>query len=136
MNKTPVHSQIDPLRRRWLQALVASPLVAGATAPSPARAAIKTSARIVIAGSGLGGISVANRLAKMLDGAKITIIDRKEEHNYQPGYTLVATGVWPVDKVRDRNADFQPAGIEWVKDMVAGFDPVVNTVITAGGQRI
>lgn len=136
MNKTPVHSQIDPLRRRWLQALVASPLVAGATAPSPARAAIKTSARIVIAGSGLGGISVANRLAKMLDGAKITIIDRKEEHNYQPGYTLVATGVWPVDKVRDRNANFQPAGIEWVKDMVAGFDPVVNTVITAGGQRI
>lgn len=136
MSKTPVHSQIDPLRRRWLQALVAAPLVAGATAPSPARAAIKTSARIVIAGSGLGGISVANRLAKMLDGAKITIIDRKEEHNYQPGYTLVATGVWPVDKVRDRNADFQPAGIEWVKDMVAGFDPVANTVITAGGQRI
>jgi sulfide:quinone oxidoreductase len=36
----------------------------------------------------------------MLDGAKITIVDRKEEHNYQPGYTLVATGVWPVDKVR------------------------------------
>ncbi|MDO8388085.1 MAG: FAD/NAD(P)-binding oxidoreductase [Polaromonas sp.] len=136
MNKTPVHSQIDPLRRRWLQALVAAPLVAGASAPSPARAAVKTSARIVIAGSGLGGISVANRLAKMLDGAKITIIDRKEEHNYQPGYTLVATGVWPVDKVRDRNADFQPAGIEWVKDMVAGFDPVANTVITAGGQRI
>jgi sulfide:quinone oxidoreductase len=54
---------------------------------------------------------VANRLSKMLDGAKITIVDRKEEHNYQPGYTLVATGVWPVDKVRDRNADFQPAGV-------------------------
>lgn len=96
----------------------------------------KTSAHIVIAGSGLGGIAVANRLSKMLDGAKITIVDRKEEHNYQPGYTLVATGVWPVDKVRDRNADYQPAGVEWVKDMVAGFDPATNTVLTAGGQRI
>ncbi|MDO9134354.1 NAD(P)/FAD-dependent oxidoreductase [Hydrogenophaga sp.] len=136
MKNTPVLSTIDPARRRWLQAMAAAPLVAGAAAPLPARAALKTNARIVIAGSGLGGIAVANRLAQLLDGAKITIVDRKEEHNYQPGYTLVATGVWPVAKVRDRNADFQPAGIEWVKDMVAGFDPVANTVVTAGGQRI
>ena len=114
-------SGMDPSRRRWLQALTAAPVLAGAAAgPAPARAAVKTSARIVIAGSGLGGIAVANRLSRMLDGAKITIIDRKEEHNYQPGYTLVATGVWPVEKVRDRNADYQPAGVEWVKDMVAG----------------
>ncbi|MDM7944594.1 MAG: FAD/NAD(P)-binding oxidoreductase [Hydrogenophaga sp.] len=136
MNNRPAPSSIDPARRRWLQALAAAPLATGATAPLPARAAIKTNARIVIAGSGLGGIAVANRLAQALDGAKITIVDRKEEHNYQPGYTLVATGVWPVAKVRDRNADFQPAGIEWVKDMVASFDPAANTITTAGGQRI
>lgn len=136
MKNTPVLSTIDPARRRWLQAMAAAPLVAGAAAPLPARAALKTNARIVIAGSGLGGIAMANRLARLLDGAKITIVDRKEEHNYQPGYTLVATGVWPVAKVRDRNADFLPAGIEWVKDMVADFDPVANTVVTAGGQRI
>lgn len=136
MSNTPALSQIDPGRRRWLQAMAAAPLVAGATAPGPARAAVKTNARIVIAGSGLGGIAVANRLSKLLDGAKITIIDRKEEHNYQPGYTLVATGVWPVDKVRDRNADYQPSGIEWVKDMAAGFEPGANTVVTASGRRI
>lgn len=123
----------QPTRRALLGAAALAPL---ATAAPPARAMFKTSAHIVIAGSGLGGIAVANRLSKMLDGAKITIVDRKEEHNYQPGYTLVATGVWPVDKVRDRNADYQPAGVEWVKDMVAGFDPATNTVVTAGGQRI
>lgn len=129
--------RMDPARRRWLQALAATPALAGVVAaPVPARAAVKTSARIVIAGSGLGGIAVANRLAGMLDGARITVVDRKEEHNYQPGYTLVATGVWPVEKVRDRNADFLPANVEWVKDMVAGFDPAANTVVTAGGQRI
>jgi sulfide:quinone oxidoreductase len=123
----------QPTRRALLGAAALAPL---ATAALPARAMFKTSAHIVIAGSGLGGIAVANRLSKMLDGAKITIVDRKEEHNYQPGYTLVATGVWPVDKVRDRNADYQPAGVEWVKDMVAGFDPATNTLVTAGGQRI
>ena len=137
MNETCTLPGMDRARRRWLQALAAAPALAGAAAaPVPARAAVKTSARIVIAGSGLGGIAVANRLSKMLDGARITIVDRKEEHNYQPGYTLVATGVWPVDKVRDRNADYQPAGVDWVKDMVAGFDPAANTVVTAGGQRI
>ena len=122
-----------PTRRALLGAAAVAPLASGAP---PARAVGKTSARIVIAGSGLGGIAVANRLSRLLDGAKITIIDRKEEHNYQPGYTLVATGVWPVEKVRDRNADYQPAGVEWVKDMVADFDPATNTVVTAGGQRI
>ncbi|MBN9424918.1 MAG: NAD(P)/FAD-dependent oxidoreductase [Burkholderiales bacterium] len=126
----------QPARRRWLRSAAALPLVTAASgAPAPA-AAQKTSAHIVIAGSGLGGIAVANRLSKMLDGAKITIIDRKEEHNYQPGYTLVATGVWPIGKVREHNAEFHPAGAEWIKDMVTEFDPASNTVVTAGGQRV
>lgn len=51
-------------------------------------------------------------------------------------YTLVATGIWPLEKVSDRNADLLPGRVEWVKDMVAGFDPDANTVLTAGGQRI
>jgi sulfide:quinone oxidoreductase len=103
----------------------------------PARAArVATQAHIVIAGSGLGGIAVANRLAGLLDGARITIVDAKEEHNYQPGYTLVASGVWPVDKVRDRNADFQPAGVNWVREAVAAFDPASNSLTTTSGQRI
>lgn len=118
------------------RALLGTAALAPLLPTAPAAAAYKTSAHIVIAGSGLGGIAVASRLAKMLDGARITIVDRKEEHNYQPGYTLVASGVWPVSKVRDRNADFQPEGVEWVKDMVAAFDPAANTVTTAGGQRI
>lgn len=136
MTNIQIDPAIDTKRRHWLQALVAGSVVASSTAPKSAKAAIKTSARIVIAGSGLGGIALANRLSRMLDGVKIIIIDRKEEHNYQPGYTLVASGVWPVSKVRDRNADFLPAGVEWVKDMVAQFDPVANTVVTASGQRI
>ena len=93
-------------------------------------------ARIVIVGSGLGGIAVANRLRAMLSGARLTLIDKKEVHNYQPGYTLVATGVWPVSKVIDRNADFHPAGVEWIKDMVAAFEPAANTVVTTSGQRV
>src|SRR5690606_12191943 len=91
---------------------------------------------IVIAGSGAGGLAIASRLSRELDGAKITIVDRKEVHNYQPGYTLVATGIWPVGKVSDRNADLIPAGVDWVREMVAEFDPESNTVTTDAGTRI
>ena len=127
----------DPARRRWIAALGIAPAATGlAVSPRRAAAAVKTGARIVIAGSGLGGIAVANRLSSMLDGAKITIVDRKEEHNYQPGYTLVGSGVWPVDKVSDRNADFHPSGVEWVREMVRGFDPAANAIETESGRRI
>lgn len=122
-------------RRTWLAGTSGAAALALASAPARATRTA-TKAHIVIAGSGLAGIAVAHRLQGMLDGAKITLIDAKEVHNYQPGFTLVASGVWPVNKVIDRNADLQPAGIEWVKDMVAGFDPAANTVTTAGGQRI
>lgn len=128
----------DLERRRWLRALALAPAggAAATAAAGPARATTKTSAHVVIVGSGLGGIAVAHRLTRLLDGVRITIIDRKEAHNYQPGYTLVATGVWPVDKVQDLNADYQPAGVQWIRDMVVGFEPADNTVVTAGGQRV
>jgi sulfide:quinone oxidoreductase len=143
MSQTPetpcVAPDVDETRRRLLFGASVLPVVAGSgltVAAQPAQASLKTSARIVIAGSGLGGLAIANRLSRELDGAKITIIDRKEIHNYQPGYTLVATGIWPVGKVSDRNADLVPAGVEWVREMVAEFDPEANAVVTDSGKRI
>ncbi len=130
----------DPSRRRWLQGVGAAGLAAGGAALAPVdaarAAAIRTKAHIVVAGSGLGGLAVAHRLSRMLDGAKITVVDAKKEHHYQPGYTLVATGVWPVSKVRDANASFMPAGVEWVQEMVAEFDPAANAIVTTSGKRI
>ncbi len=134
--RSPELAEIDPERRRLLLGASALPLAAGAgLSLAPARAqgaALRTSARIVIAGSGLAGVAAANRLARELDGARITIVDRKEIHNYQPGYTLVATGVWPVEKVSDRNVDLIPPGVEWVREMVAEFDAEKNAVVTDG----
>ncbi len=125
-------------RREWM--LGAATIGAGTVLAAHARSAraerVKTNARIVIAGSGLGGLAVANRLARSLDGAHITIVDAKTEHNYQPGYTLVATGIWPISKVRDENATFVPQGVDWVQEAVAAFDPQANQVQTTGGRKI
>ncbi|MBW7923372.1 MAG: NAD(P)/FAD-dependent oxidoreductase [Burkholderiaceae bacterium] len=127
-----------PGRRAWM--LGAATLGAGAAvaghAPRVRAERVKSSARIVIAGSGLGGLAVANRLAASLDGARITIVDAKTEHNYQPGYTLVATGIWPMSKVRSENASFVPPGVDWVQEAVAAFDPQANQLQTIGGRKI
>lgn len=125
-------------RRAWLTGVAgASAVAAAGLQPATARAARQASqAHIVIAGSGLAGIALAHRLSSMLDGAKITLIDAKQVHHYQPGFTLVATGVWPARKVVESNADLQPSGVRWIKEMVAEFDPAANQVMTSGGQKI
>ena len=130
-----------PSRRDLLRTLGATPLAVAALQAAPAAraqapAASSSRARIVIAGSGLGGIAVASRLRALLPQARITIVDAKQEHNYQPGYTLVASGVWPIEKVRNRNAEFMPAGVQWVQEMVVAFDPASNRLSTTGGQTI
>lgn len=127
----------NPGRRELLRGLGGTALLAGIPLASPARAApLRTSARIVIVGSGLGGLAVANRLSRELDGASLTVIDAKRVHNYQPGYTLVATGIWPVEKVVDDNARFMPAKVNWIRQAVVAFEPERNQVLTQDGQRV
>lgn len=95
-----------------------------------------SSPHIVIAGAGLGGLAVAHRLRQALPQAVITIIDGKKEHNYQPGYTLLASGVWTDTKtVKYRNADYIPSGAKWVQEAVAEFDPDNNSVTTESGTK-
>jgi sulfide:quinone oxidoreductase len=127
-----------PSRRALLRTLGAVPLVVGSLQAVPAVQAQTSASRahIVIAGSGLGGIAVASRMRKLAPQARITLVDAKQEHNYQPGYTLIGSGVWPIEKVKDRNADFQPEGVEWVQEMVAEFDPDHNRLTTTGGRQI
>jgi hypothetical protein len=41
-------------------------------------------------------LTIANRPAAQLVGARITLLDARKEHYYQSGYTLVAGGFKPV----------------------------------------
>jgi sulfide:quinone oxidoreductase len=126
----------SPSRRRVLVGMLGVPVAAAVAMNAATAAAMKTSVRIVILGSGLGGLAVANRLSRELDGAKITIVDRKEIHNYQPGYTLVGAGIWPVGKVADRNSEFQPAGVQWIQEMAVEIDPETQVVVTDAATHV
>lgn len=95
---------------------------------------VRTSARIVILGAGAGGTAIANRLANRLDGATITIVDGRQQHWYQPGFTLIAAGLKPASYSVSNTAEWLPRGVEWVPEYAAALDPVSNRVTTAGGR--
>jgi sulfide:quinone oxidoreductase len=93
-------------------------------------------ARIVIAGAGAAGLALAARLRRQMPNATVTLIDAKKEHHFQPGYTLVAAGIWSPEHVTERNEDYMPRGVTWIEQAVAEFDPDAKVVVTAAGQRV
>lgn len=95
---------------------------------------VRTSARIVIAGAGAAGLAAASYLAQRLDGAKVTLIDARKEHYYQPGFTLVASGIKTAPYVISTTREYVPGGVELVEEGVAEFDPEGNKVVTASGK--
>lgn len=128
----------EPLSRRTFMQL--SALGAGALLlkPGAAQAApkLRSAARIVIAGAGAAGLATASRLAARLEGATITLIDARKAHYYQPGFTLVASGIKPASYVTSSTVDYVPYGVEFIEERVAEIDPEGNTVVTASGRSV
>lgn len=106
-----------------------------ASAP-PLKAQTGKGVRVVIAGAGAAGLNLASRLSRQLDNAHIILVDAKKQHVFQPGLTLIGAGLWPAAKVVDENARYVPAGVEWLQQAIAEFDPDANRIVTADGQSI
>src|SRR5690606_3770715 len=124
-------------QRRAFLALAAGVAGGGLQPFSNAAAAVaptRTTARIVIAGAGAAGLAAAAHLAKSLHGAKITLIDARPDHFYQPGFTLVGAGVKPAAYVVSATAEYVPQGVELIPERVAEFDPEGNKVVTDSGK--
>lgn len=112
--------------------LAVAPLAGSGAAAKP----IATKARVVIVGAGAAGTALANRLVRRLDGASITIIDPRTTHLYQPGLSLVATGLKPADYVTSDVAHWLPDNIVWMGERVAAVDGEAKTVSTETGTVI
>lgn len=88
-------------------------------------------AKIVIVGGGAAGITVAAYLADMLRYDDITIIDPNTDHHYQPGYTLIAGGIFTPAEVVRPTQSLIPSDVKWLQDSVTELNPDNNCVLTA-----
>lgn len=133
----------SPRRRDFLRSSLA--VTAGAamasssgfvTTTAQAQTPIQSKARILVLGAGAAGLACIARLSKALDGADITVIDKRQDHYYQPGYTLIASGIKPAGYVVSRTSDYIPEGVRWLNDSAVAIDPEARTVETGSGQTL
>lgn len=96
-----------------------------------------TNAKIVIAGGGAAGITIANKLSHQLKGAEIYVIEPRDHHWYQPGQTLLLAGSYTdTDKVMSPNQQYISDEINWINDTVTAFNPDNNQLETLSGQSL
>ena len=86
--------------------------------------------RIAIIGGGAAGLSMAALLQRWLDAPDITIIDPSDTHYYQPGFTLIAAGIYTPDEVWKAQKACIPSRAKWIKDSVVEVKPSANQVVT------
>lgn len=96
----------------------------------------KAKGKIVIIGGGAAGISMAAILGRWLDEPDITLIDPSDRQYYQPGFTLVASGVYKPDEVWKNQKNCMPNNIKWIKDSVKEVNPLSNQIATVANGNI
>ncbi|HET7477145.1 MAG TPA: FAD/NAD(P)-binding oxidoreductase [Dermatophilaceae bacterium] len=94
--------------------------------------------RLLVLGAGTAGTMIANRLRRRLDQDDwhITIVDRDDRHNYQPGYLFLPFGRYaPAQVTRSRHA-FLPDGVDLVLGEIERVEPGANRVHLADGRQL
>ncbi|GGY49307.1 bifunctional protein tyrosine phosphatase family protein/NAD(P)/FAD-dependent oxidoreductase [Parvularcula lutaonensis] len=91
---------------------------------------------VVIIGGGAAGIATASSLLKRRPGLGIVIVEPRNHHYYQPGWTLVGGGVFKREETERSMASVIPKGVEWVRTACAGFAPERSEVILEDGTRL
>lgn len=126
---------LEALRPR-LQAAAEAPAPAQSPAHTPADTPPSARADIVIVGGGSAGLATAASLRARDKSLDIVIIEPKDTHYYQPGWTLVGGGAFSQAETLRDEAGLIPSGTRWIRGAVASFQPDRNQVTLADGSTI
>jgi len=93
---------------------------------------------LLILGAGTGGTMVANKMSQELDHLewKIIIVDKNENHYYQPGFLFIPFGIYNPADVIKRKRDFIPPNVELIFSDIEIIEPDKNRVKLSRENRI
>ena len=88
--------------------------------------------KLVILGAGCGGTMMANKMRKHLDDDwSITLIDKDNIHDYQPGYLFVPFDINKPNEIRRSKREFIKPGVNFVISRLVNVDWDKMEVTTA-----
>jgi sulfide:quinone oxidoreductase len=91
---------------------------------------------VVIIGAGSGGLAVATSLLRRQSSLRICLLEPRQQHYYQPGWTMVGAGVFNAAQTMRQMANLIPPCIDWKQTAAAAIDADNNRVQLCGGDSV
>jgi len=94
--------------------------------------------RLVVLGGGTAGTMVVNKLRKKLKSEEwsIKVIDKDNDHLYQPGLLLLPFGVYRPEELVKKRDHFFPDNVEFIRAEIDKIVPETNHVVLMDGRIV
>lgn len=94
--------------------------------------------RLLVLGGGTAGTMIANKLRKELSRKEwqITVVDRDDDHLYQPGFLFLPFGGYTPEQVVRTRHELLPKGVDFVLAEVDRVDTEADSVTLVDGREL
>lgn len=91
---------------------------------------------VVVIGGGSAGIATTASMLRRRPSLDIAIVEPSEDHYYQPGWTMVGSGVFKAPVTHRAMSSVIPSGAKWLREAARSFQPDSNQVTLADGSTL
>lgn len=93
---------------------------------------------LLILGAGTAGTMIAKKMSQKLDSQqwRIIVVDRNEQHYYQPGFLFLPFGSYKPQDVVQPKRRYIPNRVEFILSDIERIEPEANRVLLTENKRV